>query len=96
MTGERIDVFCKILSSVSAVSITKPGKFKAESGKACVKATVKAEEGLLFLLDRNFFFLPKPPTSINYDDIHQVDAAQTSPSPNPRQPPKPNPESLKT
>ena len=35
-----------------------------------VKSSLKAEDGVLYPLEKAFFFLPKPPTLIPYDEVH--------------------------
>jgi hypothetical protein len=34
-----------------------------------VKSSLKAEDGLLYPLEKGFFFLPKPPTLILHEEV---------------------------
>nr|GLL29925.1 FACT complex subunit SSRP1-like [Ipomoea trifida] len=67
------DVFTKILRGLSGAKITGPGKFRSHTQGFAVKSSLKAEDGLLYPLEKGFFFLPKPPTLILYDEIDYVE-----------------------
>ncbi|CAH9118603.1 unnamed protein product [Cuscuta epithymum] len=67
------DVFTKIMRGLSGAKITGPGKFRSHTQGLAVKSSLKAEDGLLYPLDKGFFFLPKPPTLMLYDEIDYVE-----------------------
>ncbi|XP_042509917.1 FACT complex subunit SSRP1 [Macadamia integrifolia] len=67
------DVFTTILRGLSGAKITKPGKFRSCQGGYAVKSSLKAEDGVLYPLEKSFFFLPKPPTLILHDEIDYVE-----------------------
>ncbi|XP_024182651.1 FACT complex subunit SSRP1 isoform X2 [Rosa chinensis] len=67
------DVFTKILHGLSGAKITKPGKFRSCQDGYAVKSSLKAEDGVLYPLEKSFFFLPKPPTLITHDVIDYVE-----------------------
>lgn len=67
------DVFTKILRGLSGAKITGPGKFRSHTQGLAVKSSLKAEDGLLYPLEKGFFFLPKPPTLMLYDEIEYVE-----------------------
>ncbi|XP_019161740.1 PREDICTED: FACT complex subunit SSRP1-like [Ipomoea nil] len=67
------DVFTKILRGLSGAKITGHGKFRSYQKYLAVKSSLKAEDGLLYPLEKGFFFLPKPPTLILYDEIDYVE-----------------------
>ncbi|KAK1312914.1 FACT complex subunit SSRP1 [Acorus calamus] len=67
------EVFTSILRGLSGAKITRPGKFRSCLDGYAVKSSLKAEDGVLYPLEKGFFFLPKPPTLILYDDIEYVE-----------------------
>ncbi|KAF2308599.1 hypothetical protein GH714_011191 [Hevea brasiliensis] len=67
------DVFTTILRGLSAAKVTKPGKFRSCQDGYAVKSSLKAEDGLLYPLEKSFFFLPKPPTLILHEEIDYVE-----------------------
>lgn len=67
------DVFTTILRGLSGAKITKPGKFRSCQDGYAVKSSLKAEDGVLYPLEKSFFFLPKPPTLITHEQIDYVE-----------------------
>ncbi|KAI4389065.1 hypothetical protein MLD38_001329 [Melastoma candidum] len=67
------DVFTTILRGLSGAKLTKPGKFRSCQDGYAVKSSLKAEDGVLYPLEKSFFFLPKPPTLILHDEIDYVE-----------------------
>ncbi|KAJ4969072.1 hypothetical protein NE237_015773 [Protea cynaroides] len=67
------EVFTMILRGLSGAKVTKPGKFRSCQGGYAVKSSLKAEDGVLYPLEKSFFFLPKPPTLILHDEIDYVE-----------------------
>lgn len=63
------DVFTTILRGLSGAKLTKPGKFRSCQDGYAVKSSLKAEDGVLYPLEKSFFFLPKPPTLILHDEV---------------------------
>lgn len=63
------DVFSQILRGLSGAKVTRPGKFRSSQDGYCVRASLKAEEGTLYPLEKSFFFLPKPPTLILHEEV---------------------------
>ncbi|CAK9175389.1 unnamed protein product [Ilex paraguariensis] len=62
-----------ILHAWSGAKVTRPGKFRSCLDSYAVKSSLKAEEGLLYPLEKSFFFLPKPPTHILHEEIDHVE-----------------------
>uniref|UniRef100_A0A2P2KL43 FACT complex subunit SSRP1 n=2 Tax=Rhizophora mucronata TaxID=61149 RepID=A0A2P2KL43_RHIMU len=71
--GLRHEVFTTILRGLSGAKVTKPGKFRSCQDGYAVKSSLKAEDGLLYPLEKSFFFLPKPPTLILHEEIDYVE-----------------------
>lgn len=63
------EVFTTILRVLSGIKVTKPGKFRSCQDGYAVKSSLKAEDGILYPLEKAFFFLPKPPTLIVYEEV---------------------------
>ncbi|KAJ9683614.1 hypothetical protein PVL29_019260 [Vitis rotundifolia] len=62
------EVFTLILRGLSGAKVTKPGKFRSCQDGYAVKSSLKAEDGVLYPLEKSFFFLPKPPTLILHEE----------------------------
>uniref|UniRef100_A0A7N0SZ33 FACT complex subunit SSRP1 n=1 Tax=Kalanchoe fedtschenkoi TaxID=63787 RepID=A0A7N0SZ33_KALFE len=67
------DVFTMILRGLSGAKVTRPGKFRSCQDGYAVKSSLKAEDGVLYPLEKSFFFLPKPPTLILHEEIDYVE-----------------------
>ncbi|KAM7506705.1 hypothetical protein LguiA_017158 [Lonicera macranthoides] len=67
------EVFTLILRGLSGAKVTRPGKFRSCQDGYAVKSSLKAEDGVLYPLEKSFFFLPKPPTLILHDEIDYVE-----------------------
>ncbi|KAM0886822.1 hypothetical protein ACQ4PT_029439 [Festuca glaucescens] len=67
------EVFVKALRGLSGARVTRPGSFRNSQDGYAVKSSLKAEDGLLYPLERGFFFLPKPPTLIIDEEIEFVE-----------------------
>lgn len=63
------EVFTTILRGLSGAKVTKPGKFRSAQDGYAVKSSLKAEDGVLYPLEKSFFFLPKPPTLILHEEV---------------------------
>ncbi|GAB2285560.1 FACT complex subunit ssrp1 [Dionaea muscipula] len=67
------DVFTNILRALSGAKVTRPGKFRSCQDGYAVKSSLKAEDGVLYPLEKSFFFLPKPPTLILHEEIDYLE-----------------------
>ncbi|KAH8511038.1 hypothetical protein H0E87_008543 [Populus deltoides] len=67
------EVFTTILRGLSSAKVTRPGKFRSCQDGYAVKSSLKAEDGVLYPLEKSFFFLPKPPTLILHEEIDYVE-----------------------
>ncbi|KAM0865643.1 hypothetical protein ACQ4PT_043144 [Festuca glaucescens] len=50
------EVFAKALRGLSGSKVTRPGSFRSSQGGYAVKSSLKAEDGLLYPLEKGFFF----------------------------------------
>ncbi|VAH15234.1 unnamed protein product [Triticum turgidum subsp. durum] len=71
--GLEHEVFSKILRGLSGAKVTRPSTFRSCQDGYAVKSSLKAEDGLLYPLEKGFFFLPKPPTLILHEEIEYVE-----------------------
>lgn len=71
--GLSFEVFAQILRGLSAAKVTRPGKFRSSQDGYAVRASLKAEDGILYPLEKGFFFLPKPPVLILHDEIDYIE-----------------------
>lgn len=71
--GLEVEVFAQILRGLSGAKVTRPGKFRSSQDGYSVRASLKAEDGVLYPLEKGFFFLPKPPTLILHDEIDYLE-----------------------
>lgn len=69
------EVFTTIMRGLSGAKVTKPGKFRSCQDGYAVKSSLKAEDGVLYPLEKSFFFLPKPPTLILHEEVHLLTCA---------------------
>ncbi|XP_062230944.1 FACT complex subunit SSRP1-B-like isoform X3 [Phragmites australis] len=67
------EVFSKVLRGLSGAKVTRPSTFRSCQDGYAVKSSLKAEDGLLYPLEKGFFFLPKPPTLILHEEIEYVE-----------------------
>ncbi|KAH1159550.1 hypothetical protein GYH30_031328 [Glycine max] len=51
------------------LNVTKPRKLRSRQDGYAVKSSLEAEDGILYPLEKNFFFLPKPPTLILHEEV---------------------------
>ncbi|CAN6336474.1 unnamed protein product [Urochloa humidicola] len=65
-------VFSNILCGLSGAKVTRSSTFRSCQHGYAVKSALKAEDGLLYPLEKGFFFLPKPPTLILHEQIEYV------------------------
>ncbi|XP_057768691.1 FACT complex subunit SSRP1 isoform X2 [Salvia miltiorrhiza] len=67
------EIFVAILRGLSGAKVTRPGKFRSSQDGYAVKSSLKAEDGVLYPLEKSFFFLPKPPTLILHEEVEYVE-----------------------
>lgn len=66
-------VIAKVFKGLSGKKIIMPSKdFVSHHNMNGVKCSIKANEGLLFCLDKSFMFVPKPATYIQIESIQSI------------------------
>ncbi|KAL5722623.1 hypothetical protein ACHQM5_006124 [Ranunculus cassubicifolius] len=66
------EVFTVILRRLSGVKVTRPGNFLSREKGFAVKSSLRTDDGVLFPLEKEFLFLPKPTLILN-DEIAYVE-----------------------
>eukprot|EP01006_Ploeotia_vitrea_P053291 TRINITY_DN67774_c10_g1_i1.p1 TRINITY_DN67774_c10_g1~~TRINITY_DN67774_c10_g1_i1.p1 ORF type:complete len:419 (+),score=219.08 TRINITY_DN67774_c10_g1_i1:51-1259(+) len=66
MEGPLYDIFTRVLKALTSQKVVVPGQsFQSHQGLSCVRCSLRADEGYLYMLERSFFFIKKPPTWIS-------------------------------
>ena len=73
LSGDLGDTAVKICSTLFNKAVTLPGSFLSTQKNPFVRCSVKANDGILYFLERAFFFIIKPATYIRYDDIDSIE-----------------------
>lgn len=76
--GTVPDVFARALRGLAGAKLARAGQgpsaFRAADGEsAALRASLRADDGYLYPLDRAFFYAPKPPTLLQFDDVAGVE-----------------------
>jgi len=72
MMGTTHNVVSKILLALAKVKIYTSRNFKSHEGTSSVSCSFKGNEGMLFPLERSFFFIHKPTLYIKHNEIRNV------------------------
>lgn len=66
-------VVTKVFKGLSGKKVIQPSKdFSSHHQQAGVKCSIKANEGLLYFLDKSLMFVPKPATYIQLENVAVV------------------------
>jgi len=72
MAGTTHNVVSKILLALAKVKIYTSRNFKSSVETSCVACSFKGNEGMLYPLERSFFFIHKPTLYIKHSEIRKV------------------------
>jgi len=73
MRGALSNLIAKTFKVIAKKKVFIPGKFANANEQACVKCAVRANEGLLYPLEKQFVFIHKPPILIRFNEIESVE-----------------------
>jgi len=73
MTGSLSNVVAKVFKIVTGKKVFVPGKYSSLRQTQCVSCSLKANEGFLYPLEKQFIWLHKPPVLVRYDEIESVE-----------------------
>jgi len=72
MHGTYPDVVCRIFKALTHKKVMVPGSFKSHHGLAAVRCSYKTNDGYLYILEKSFFFVKRPPTYIRHEMVVSV------------------------
>ena len=71
--GSSGEVFVRVLKNMAGVKLTRQSLFTASAGGHAIRVSHKADVGLLYPLEKAFFYLPKPPLLLHYSEVDEVE-----------------------
>ena len=74
MKGPQHDVVTRVFKALTKKKVLVPGgSYQSKAGGSCVRCSYKAQDGLLFMLEKSFFFAKKPPMHIRHNQITSIE-----------------------
>lgn len=73
MAGSFSNLVAKTFKIITKKKVFIPGKFANSNQQACVKCALRANEGHLYPLEKQFIFIHKPAVLIRFDEIESVE-----------------------
>eukprot|EP00804_Cyclotella_cryptica_P031234 CCRYP_011061-RB/>CCRYP_011061-RB protein AED:0.18 eAED:0.18 QI:313/1/1/1/0.8/0.83/6/73/645 len=73
MNGSFSNLVAKTFKVITRKKVFIPGKFANANQQACVKCALRANEGHLYPLEKQFIFIHKPAVLIRFDEIESVE-----------------------
>jgi structure-specific recognition protein 1 len=73
MKGSFSNLVAKTFKVISKKKVFIPGKFANANAQPCVKCALRANEGLLYPLEKQFVFIHKPPVLIRFNEVESVE-----------------------
>ena len=73
MAGALSNLIAKTFKVITKKKVFIPGKFTTVGNSKCVKCALKANEGHLYPLEKQFLFIHKPAVLIRFEEIESVE-----------------------
>jgi structure-specific recognition protein 1 len=73
MRGSFSNLVAKTFKVIAKKKVFIPGKFANANQQPCVKCALRANEGLLYPLEKQFVFIHKPPVLIRFNEVESVE-----------------------
>jgi structure-specific recognition protein 1 len=73
MRGSFSNLVAKTFKVIAKKKVFIPGKFSNANQQSCVKCALRANEGLLYPLEKQFVFIHKPPVLIRFNEVESVE-----------------------
>ena len=73
MRGSLANLIAKSFKVIAQKKVFIPGKFANANQQACLSCSVRANEGLLYPLEKQFVFIHKPPIIVRFNEIESVE-----------------------
>lgn len=79
MTGPAWDVTTRVFRAMLGKKLLVPGNaYRSRNGGQCVRTSYKASDGYLYMLEKSFLFVKKPPMHIRHADIKSLSFERVS------------------
>ena len=73
MYGSLSNLVAKTFKIIAHKKVFVPGKFANANQQPCVKCALRASEGHLYPLEKQFIFIHKPTVLVRFDDVESVE-----------------------
>jgi len=73
MRGSLANLVAKTFKVIAKKKVFIPGKYENANAHKCVKCALRANEGLLYPLEKQFVFIHKPPLLIRFNEVESVE-----------------------
>ena len=73
MRGSLSNLIAKTFKVIAKKKVFIPGKFANANQQPCVKCALRANEGLLYPLEKQFVFIHKPPVLVRFNEVESVE-----------------------
>lgn len=73
MRGSFSNLVAKTFKVIAKKKVFIPGKFSNANQQSCVKCALRANEGLLYPLEKQLVFIHKPPVLIRFNEVESVE-----------------------
>jgi len=73
MRGSLSNLIAKTFKVIAGKKVFIPGKFANANQQASLNCSVRANEGLLYPLEKQFVFIHKPPIIVRFNEIESVE-----------------------
>ena len=73
MRGSLSNLVAKTFKVTAKKKVFIPGNFANANQQPCVKCALRANEGLLYPLEKQFVFIHKPPVLIRFNEVESVE-----------------------
>lgn len=73
MRGSLSNLIAKTFKVIAKKKVFIPGKYTNANQQHCVKCALRANEGLLYPLEKQFVFIHKPPVLVRFNEVESVE-----------------------
>eukprot|EP01083_Nonionella_stella_P065704 172353_1 len=72
MEGPYFDILSRVFRALCQTKVFTPGSFESTLGEKCIRCSLKANLGFLYPMESSFFFVHKPTTYIQHNEISTI------------------------
>jgi structure-specific recognition protein 1 len=73
MKGSLSSLIAKTFKVIAKKKVFVPGKFMNANQQSCIKCALRANEGLLYPLEKQLLFIHKPPVLIRFNEVESIE-----------------------